>query len=291
MNLQYDNYIFDLYGTLIDIHTEEHDPKLWNKMARYLKDNFEISIKGDELYKEYTETYKQYVKELGKCVGSDHPEIRISWVWDDILWNHVCSPWADCKPGTEQKLKEKDIILAPRGRRRPHMFGIDKTEDIAPKHIARLCAYFRESSWIHISNYPKTLVTLKTLKANGKKIFLLSNAQRAFTYREIKKCRLEKYFDDIFISSDKLIMKPEPRYLQKLIDDNKLEKSKCVMIGNEIRSDIAVAVNCGVRSIYLNTFGYDDSKIAQELENLGINKKELFPEIIDDGKIERILEL
>lgn len=30
----YDNYIFDLYGTLVDIHTEENDP-LYGKSWRF----------------------------------------------------------------------------------------------------------------------------------------------------------------------------------------------------------------------------------------------------------------
>ena len=31
--VQYDNYVFDLYGTLVDIHTEEDFPKLWESLA------------------------------------------------------------------------------------------------------------------------------------------------------------------------------------------------------------------------------------------------------------------
>ena len=31
----YDNYIFDLYGTLADIHTEENDPLVWKKLALF----------------------------------------------------------------------------------------------------------------------------------------------------------------------------------------------------------------------------------------------------------------
>ena len=31
----YDNYIFDLYGTLVDIHTEENDPLVWKKLALF----------------------------------------------------------------------------------------------------------------------------------------------------------------------------------------------------------------------------------------------------------------
>ncbi len=29
----YQNYIFDLYGTLLDIRTDEDDPLLWDRMA------------------------------------------------------------------------------------------------------------------------------------------------------------------------------------------------------------------------------------------------------------------
>ena len=32
----YDNYIFDLYGTLVDIHTEENDPLVWKKLALFM---------------------------------------------------------------------------------------------------------------------------------------------------------------------------------------------------------------------------------------------------------------
>ena len=227
MELQFDNYIFDLYGTLIDVHTEEHEPKLWKQMSTYLKDNFNINIKGEELYKLFTRTYDSYVKELKTIVNSDHPEIRVSWVWDDILWE------LGYRPAT----------------RRPHLFGIDTPKDKAPQHIAKLCNYFRKTSTYHMCNYPQTHKMLKALKANGKKIYLLSNAQRTYTEREIGTCRLTHFFDDIFISSDKLIMKPEPRYLQMLIDKHGLDKSKCVMIGNEIKSDIEIAKRCGISSI------------------------------------------
>ena len=32
---RYDDYIFDLYGTLVDIHTDEDAPTLWAAMAVY----------------------------------------------------------------------------------------------------------------------------------------------------------------------------------------------------------------------------------------------------------------
>lgn len=34
MNNVYKNYIFDFYGTLVDILTDEKDPALWDKLAQ-----------------------------------------------------------------------------------------------------------------------------------------------------------------------------------------------------------------------------------------------------------------
>ena len=33
--MKYQNYIFDLYGTLVDIHTDESKSSLWKKIAVY----------------------------------------------------------------------------------------------------------------------------------------------------------------------------------------------------------------------------------------------------------------
>ena len=33
-NRVYKNYIFDFYGTLVDILTDEKDPMLWDKLAQ-----------------------------------------------------------------------------------------------------------------------------------------------------------------------------------------------------------------------------------------------------------------
>ena len=33
--MEYQNYIFDLYGTLVDIHTDENKASLWKKIAVY----------------------------------------------------------------------------------------------------------------------------------------------------------------------------------------------------------------------------------------------------------------
>ena len=32
---QYKNYVFDLYGTLVDIHTDEEEKQVWEKLALF----------------------------------------------------------------------------------------------------------------------------------------------------------------------------------------------------------------------------------------------------------------
>lgn len=33
--MDYDTYVFDLYGTLVDIHTDEELPMVWEKLALF----------------------------------------------------------------------------------------------------------------------------------------------------------------------------------------------------------------------------------------------------------------
>ena len=33
--MKYENYIFDLYGTLVNIHTDEDDEKLWKTLSKF----------------------------------------------------------------------------------------------------------------------------------------------------------------------------------------------------------------------------------------------------------------
>ena len=48
----YDNYIFDLYGTLVDIHTEENDPLVWKKLALFYG-YYDADYSSEELKERY----------------------------------------------------------------------------------------------------------------------------------------------------------------------------------------------------------------------------------------------
>ena len=77
---------------------------------------------------------------------------------------------------------------------------------------------------------------------------------------------LTQYFEDIFISSDYGMKKPEPRFMRELIVKHQLDPAESVMIGNEMRSDILMAGSCGVNAILVNHDGYRGVEIATGFE-------------------------
>ncbi len=278
--MKYDNYIFDLYGTLVDIHTDEHHIVLWRKTAAYIKREFGVSFKPSDLRKRYKEIYKDEVQKLATKLGAEHPEIRISWVWDRLL-----AEGADaCKDRRRKQSCSEAMAL-----RIPERTPNDGPMDEPSPEIEKLCIFFRETSTDKMKLYPGTEEALQKLRDEGKKVYLLSNAQRSFTWKEIQELGLEKYFDDIFISSDKMIMKPQRQFMEMLIDKHAIVREKCVMIGNEIGSDMKIAADCEIDGIFLNTCGYSREKIEKDLGKINISIENDHLLIISDGDIRKIL--
>lgn len=210
----YKNYIFDLYGTLIDINTEEWSKELWKKMV------FMYSYRGaqytpDELNSEYG----RLVEKEKKSVRRRHPEFSVI-----------------------------DIKIEKVFRKLYTQKGVKVTK----AQVLFTAEAFRCFSTKYIKLYDGVIDLLDTLKANGKKIYLLSNAQRVFTENELNMFGLTPYFDGIYISSDAECSKPDSNYYKALFDKYGLEKSESVMIGNDYISDIGGAHSFGIDSLYIH---------------------------------------
>lgn len=206
VNLEYKNYIFDLYGTIIDIHTEEGELKLWEELAKYYQKQG-AEFKAQEIWDDYI----AYVgKELEKA-----EEIQVETVFRQL--------YAD-------KGVEADDAL-----------------------IAETCRFFRDTSTYHLRLYEWSLPILKKLKENGKKVYLLSNAQRSFTYHEMEKLDIVKYFDKIYISSDHGVKKPNPKFFQILMKKEGVDAKESLFLGNDQTCDILGAQGVGMDTWYVHT--------------------------------------
>lgn len=210
----YKNYIFDLYGTLIDINTNEWDMELWDKIA-ILYGYKGALYTGKELNKEYN----RLVEEEKKRVQRRHRDYKVI------------------------DIKIERIFKA---------LFTQKNVKAAAREVQNIASAFRCFSTVYIKLYDGVTDLLDTLKSKGKKIYLLSNAQRSFTGNELHMLGLEPYFDGIVISSDEECSKPDPHYFEILFDRYQLKKEESVMIGNDAQSDIGGAAAFGIDSLYIH---------------------------------------
>ena len=188
------NYVFDLYGTLIDINTNEWQKKLWEKLSILYK------YKGASYTaKEIAADYGKYVDAEKKRVHRRHPEYT-----------------------------EIDIKIEKVFRKLFTAKGVKPTK----RELQEICTAFRCFSTTYIKLYDGVLDLLETLKAKGKNVYLLSNAQRGFTENELNMFGLIKYFDGIIISSDEECSKPDRHYYEILLERFSLDASETIMIGN-----------------------------------------------------------
>ena len=112
---------------------------------------------------------------------------------------------------------------------------------------------FRAITMEKLRLFPGAVELLAGLKAAGKKVYLLSNAQTSFTYPEMKALGITEYFDDIFFSSDLEVKKPSAKFYEALFEKHGLKKEESVMVGNDRWADVQGALDFGIEAIYLDT--------------------------------------
>ena len=207
----YNNYIFDLYGTLIDINTDENNLEFWYKLSLF------YSFKG-ALYSsnELKDSYEKLVKaNLSSITNTKYPDFPLENIFSKLY--------------------------------------IDKGINPSNELINDTAHLFRILSIKYIKLYDGVIELLKLLQSKGKKIYLLSNAQRIFTLYEMRLLGIEQYFDDILFSADYKICKPDKNFYEILINKHNLDIKSSIMIGNDYICDIEGSSNVGLDSLYMHS--------------------------------------
>ena len=211
--MKYTDLIFDLYGTLVDIHTEEND-LVWEKTALYfgfygahyttegLRSAFQAELKAREA--KAGQSYECF------------PDIPFEQIMASLFRS----------AGVEDRAEELGINAAQ---------------------------LFRISSIEYVKLYPSALEALALLREKGCRLWLLSNAQRIFTEYELRHLGLGEQLDAIYISSDYRCRKPDARFYKALMEEQGLALSNCLMIGNDRFTDIGGARGIGMATLYMHT--------------------------------------
>ncbi len=211
----YKNYIFDLYGTLADIHTDESDISLWKKIAEYYS-----SHSADYTAEELQKNYCKLVDDEKNVIHSAHPEYK----------------YIDIK--IEKVFKK---------------LYTDKGVSVNDETVADTALFFRRASREYIRLYDGISELLDDLKRHGGNVYLLTNAQRAFTWDELGILGIRDKFDGIVISSDEECCKPDPHFYKVLLDRYNLDPKETIMAGNDPTADIKGGLNVGLDTLYIHT--------------------------------------
>lgn len=201
----YDNYIFDLYGTLVDIRTNESKASLWKYMAGYM------TLQGAPYSAaELRKRYRSLIDVLSKKQYEKHKDMIPALKRDQI-----------------------EVNLSQVFSRLYHEKGLSQT----PQMLADLALMFRAVALNYLRLYEGAKPLLNELRRQGKGVYLLSNAQRLFTEPELRSLGIYDLFDDVMISSDIGFRKPSPLFYGALIEKHGLDPKASVMIGNDWQAD------------------------------------------------------
>lgn len=206
--------IFDLYGTLADIHTDADREEVWEKTAVYFG-MYGAHYTGKELRREYDRLTQAEENSAGAAYEC-FPELRMEKIFQALF---------------EEK-------------------GISDSADALGANAAQ---FFRILTLDYIRLYPGVKEALQAFREEGYRVWLLSNAQRIFTAYELNLLGLDHSFDGIYLSSDYGCRKPDHRFFQVLLQERNLNPETCLMIGNDLTTDIGGAKRAGIRSFYLRS--------------------------------------
>jgi len=211
--MTYTDLIFDLYGTLVDIHTEENT-LVWEKTSLY------FGFHGAH----YT---------AAELRGSFQTALRAREA--QAGQNYECFPDIPFEEVMAELFRAK---------------GVAEGAETLAVSAAQL---FRIASIAYIRLYPHVPEALEKLRARGYRLWLLSNAQAVFTRCELRQLGLDTAFDGIYLSSDYRCRKPDRRFFSALLEAQHLDPARCLMIGNDLETDIAGAKAAGLATLYLHT--------------------------------------
>ncbi len=211
--MRFTDLVFDLYGTLVDIHTDENDA-VWEKTALYFG-YYGAHCTGETLRAAFERQMKR--REAGAGQGYEcFPDIPVEGVMADLF----------------------------------RELGVTENADRLGFNAAQV---FRIASTDYIRLYDGVLEALDALRRAGYRLWLLSNAQRTFTAYELNHLGLGPQFDGVYLSSDWECRKPDSRFYRALMDEHGLDPERCLMIGNDRETDISGAQAVGMATLYMHT--------------------------------------
>ncbi|MCD1295375.1 HAD family hydrolase [Methanocella sp. CWC-04] len=228
--------LFDIYGTMIDISTDENNIMPYETMSKWLEYK-SIYLTPDQLKWFYHE-------EFSKRIGTKEERERVEEdIFKEIMEEYEMRVREEREIHRDADVREvfKSIILK---------FTTPPPDEL--EHLALdLSHLFRATTRKKIFIYPTVKPALDQLQRRYR-LGIVSNAQEAFTIPELRLFGLDPYFETIVLSSMVGAKKPNSRIFLQALKNLDIKPENAVFVGNDLKADIMGASKLGIKTIYLS---------------------------------------
>ncbi|RPJ18737.1 MAG: HAD family hydrolase [Desulfobacteraceae bacterium] len=208
--------LFDINGTLIDIHTDEGMDEIYRAVSHFL------TYQGIYLHRgEVRDRYFQIMEEQIKTSGEGQPEFDAVALWRKFLELNQNPAWR---------------------------LSRDRLEAM-PRFLAEM---YRGISRHRLELYPDVKSVLDEFKPRYS-LAVVSDGQSVWALPEMRAMGIDSYFDPIVISSDYGFRKPDPRLFQAALDGIGAGPEEVLFVGNDMYRDVFGARQMGMRTVFFTS--------------------------------------
>jgi putative hydrolase of the HAD superfamily len=218
--------LFDLYGTLINIRTDENDPGVYVAMAQFLE-YVGVRITPEELLHQY----RSRVRARLEGSPEKHAEVDVTGVFRDLIVAYGV-------PGASSSLLPAGRFLDP--------------DTLA----AAVSGLFRSLTRRSFGVFLGVEWALAHLQPRYR-LALVSNAQRVFAESELVTTGLDRFFPVRVLSAVVGIKKPDSRIFSAALHALGVEPADAVYVGDNPKDDLVGARNAGMRCIIFGADGIE----------------------------------
>ena len=125
-------------------------------------------------------------------------------------------------------------------------------DDAALGRAGDLAAWYRrayEQNWRAVHG---AVELLQALKARGLAVVIVTNNLTAEQEMKLRHCAMTEYVDALITSESAGSAKPDPRIFETALEAVRVSRTEAVMVGDAWDTDIAGALEAGVRPIWFN---------------------------------------
>jgi HAD superfamily hydrolase (TIGR01662 family) len=194
-----------------------------------------MSRPWDDVFNDNIESLHDYLKKLG---------FRLDYQQFAGTFIRIFEDAASRADLYKVEIPMADIIAKTLRKSRLEVLGVDLIRNAEIEFFAP-----EVEAW---QLYPDTLETLTTLRDEGFKMGLVSNAKSDWAVRAIlEKNDITEYFGSVVTSASLRIRKPRPEIFTRTLSELAVKSSDTVFVGDSLEADICGARRVGMRSIHV----------------------------------------